>query len=176
MKMIIAGKKMDISEELREKIEKKLGKISKFFPEDTPCHVTLKNERSKKIMEVTISHNSMLFRAEEASADVKTALDKIVAMLERQIRKNKTRLEKKLRAGAFQVSGLEGELSQEEEREFNVVKVKNVQVKPMSVEEAILQMNLLGHAFFLFLNAQTLNIDLVYRRKDGNYGLMNTQG
>ena len=97
----------------------------------------------------------------------------MVEILERQIRKNKTRLEKRLREGAFHATELDNELP-EEEKEFNIVRVKSVMVKPMSVEEAILQMNLLGHEFFLFKNADSQSIDLVYRRKDGNYGLMNT--
>lgn len=173
MKFIIAGKKMEVTDAIRDKIEKKLGKLSKFFPEDTICHVTLRMQKGRQTVEATINHNSMIFRAEEESYDVYASIDRVVEILERQIRKNKTRLEKRLREGAFHPTELDNELL-EEEKEFNIVRVKSVMVKPMSVEEAILQMNLLGHEFFLFKNADSQSIDLVYRRKDGNYGLMNT--
>mgnify|MGYP000574492604 CR=1 FL=1 len=160
MKFIIAGKKMEVTDAIRDKIEKKLGKLSRM-------------QKGRQTVEATINHNSMIFRAEEESYDVYASIDRVVEILERQIRKNKTRLEKRLREGAFHPTELDNELP-EEEKEFNIVRVKSVMVKPMSVEEAILQMNLLGHEFFLFKNADSQSIDLVYRRKDGNYGLMNT--
>ena len=176
MKFIITGKKMEITDQIRERVEKKIGKISKFFNDDAICHVTLKIERGRHIAEATINHNNIILRAEEASHDMYTAIDRIEVILERQIRKNKTRLEKRLREGAFVVTEMDSDMDHpEEEKEFNIVKTKVVMIKPMSVEEAILQMNLLGHQFFLFKNAETLSVDLVYRRNDGNYGHMKTE-
>jgi len=177
MKFIITGKKMEITDLMRERVEKKIGKLSKFFPDDTICQVTLKIQKgNRQIAEATIHHNNIILRAEESSTDMYASIDRVAVILERQIRKNKTRLEKRLREGAFLVTELDSDADHpEEEKEFNIVKTKVVMIKPMSVEEAILQMNLLGHQFFMFQNADTLSVDLVYRRNDGNYGHMKTE-
>ena len=111
----------------------------------------------------------MIFRAEVRDADMYAAIDRTVDVLERQIRKQKTRLEKRLREGAFEE--FDAPMDYEEE-EFKIVKTKKYENKPMSVEEAILQMNLLGHEFYIFNNAETLDKEVVYKRKDGNYGLI----
>ena len=111
----------------------------------------------------------MIFRSEITDRDMYAAIDKSVDVLERQIRKQKTKLEKKLRAGAFEESGYEDFA---EEDEFRIVKVKKYKNKPMSAEEAILQMNLLGHEFYIFTNSETNEKEVVYKRKDGNYGLI----
>jgi len=174
MKFIITGRKIDVTDGLRNRVHKKLGKLEKFFDEDTEVHVTLTVEKERHIVEVTIPFNGMILRAEEISQDMYNAIDRIVDTLERQIRKNKTRLEKKLRENAFvETVNTDSEpMNVEEEKEFKVVKTKRFAVKPMHIEEAILQMNLLGHQFFVFSNAETDEVNVVYKRKDGNYGLI----
>lgn len=174
MKLIMAGRKMEISDAVRDKTEQKLEKLNRFFPEDVICNVTIRPHKGKLvIVEATISHGGMIFRGEASGEEILPCVDRVEELLERQLRKNKTRLEKQLRSGELVFR--EEFAEEEEETEFDIVRVKTVQMKPMSVEEAILQMNLLGHSFFLFQNADTLATDLVYRRKDGGYGLMNTQ-
>jgi len=174
MKFIISGKKIEITDGLRDRVYKKLGKLDKFFDEDTEVYVTMGVEKDRHMVEVTIPFNGMLLRAEEVSHDMYNSIDRIVDTLERQIRKNKTRLEKKLRENAF-VETVDSDVSNmqvEEEKNFNIVKTKRFAIKPMNVEEAILQMNLLGHQFFVFSNAETDEVNVVYKRKDGNYGLI----
>ncbi|MBZ4646197.1 MAG: putative sigma-54 modulation protein [Petroclostridium sp.] len=175
MRFIITGRKLDVTDGLRDRIHKKLGKLDKFFDADTEVHVTLEVEKDRQIVEVTIPFNGMILRAEEANSDMYASIDKIVDTLERQIRKNKTRLAKKLKENAFVVETVNDGLPPndfEEETEFNIVKTKRFAIKPMDIEEAILQMNLLGHQFFVFSNADTEEVNVVYRRKDGNYGLI----
>jgi len=125
------------------------------------------------IVEVTIRTADMIYRAEERNEEVYNAADDVVDAITRQIRKNKTRLAKKLREGIYKDPDFSPEVY-EEESEIKIVKTKTHHVKPMSAEEAVLQMNLLGHSFFVFRNAQTNTTDIVYRRKDGNYGLIET--
>ena len=173
MKLIMAGRKMEISDAVRDKTEQKMEKLNRFFPEDVICHITIRPHKGKLvIVEATISHGGMIFRGEASGEEILPCIDRVEELLERQLRKNKTRLEKQLRTGAIL---WQEDFPEEEEKEFHIVRTKSVQIKPMSVEEAILQMNLLGHTFFLFQNAQTLETDLVYRRNDGGYGLMNTK-
>ena len=174
MKMKIIGRKTEVTDALEERVTKKIGKLSKFFPEDTVANVTLKVEKNRQIVEVTIYYNNIIFRAEEENHDMYAAIDKVVDILERQIRKNKTRLKNRMHDSAFMMPQFDGEAF-EEEKEFNVVKTKRISVKPMSVEEAILQMNLLGHEFFLFINDEDSNYTLVYKRKDGNYGTIEVE-
>ncbi|MBQ2941340.1 MAG: ribosome-associated translation inhibitor RaiA [Clostridia bacterium] len=173
MKVIISGRRIEIEERLKELIEKKLSKLDKFFREDAEAKVTLTGEKGdRSVMEVTVFSGGMIYRAEENTDDAYTAIDKVVTVIERQIRKNKTRLEKRLRENAFDASNFETGTETEEEKEFNVVKQKKIALKPMSTEEAILQMNLLGHAFFVFKDAVTEETKLVYKRNDKDYGLI----
>ncbi|HEY5585815.1 MAG TPA: ribosome-associated translation inhibitor RaiA [Ruminiclostridium sp.] len=172
MKIIINGKNIDITEGLKERVTKKIGKLEKFFNEETEAHVTLSVQRTRQIAEVTISFNGIVFRAEESNEDMYTSIDKSIDLLERQIRKNKTRLERRLHNHEFIIENLTFEEDIPEETEFKVVRSKRFAVKPMDVEEAILQMNLLGHEFFMFHNAQSKQVNVVYKRKDGNYGLI----
>jgi len=174
MKIIITGRKMDVTDALHETINKKVGKLSKFFDEDTIANVTLSVQKDRYTIEVTIHHKGIIFRAEETQNDMYAAIDLVIDVLERQIRKNKTRLSKKLKESAFvaKVAGGVEENEVEEESEFKIVKTKHHFIKPMSHEEAILQMNLLGHQFFVFSDADTFAPAIVYKRKDGNYGLI----
>ncbi len=171
MKVIITGRKIEVTDALRDIIEKKLGKLDKFFHSDSEARVTLSAVRGRHTMEVTIVSQGLVVRAESATNDMYASLDEAIEALERQLRKNKTRLAKRLREGAFELPE-PGAPPVDEEMEFNVVKTKEFFAKPMDVEEAILQMNLLGHAFYLFRESGSGNINLVYRRKDGAYGLL----
>lgn len=173
MKFIISGRKVEITEAMRDKTIKKLGKLDKFFHSDSEAQVTFAVEKGRHIVEVTIHQKGFIFRAEEQSTDMYVAIDKIVDLLERQIIKNKTRLEKKLKENAFAVHEIsEVNVPVEEEHTFNVVRTKRFTIKPMAIEEAILQMNMLGHEFFMFNNSDNSEISVVYKRKDGNYGLL----
>ena len=173
MNIIITGRKLELTAALRDTITKKLNKLSKFFDDDTECNATMTVAKGERhILEVTIYSKGIIYRAEEESRDMYAAVDRIVDVIERQIRKNKTRLEKNLRENIdfAQIDDVWEET--EEEKEFNVVKTKRYGIKPMSVDEAILQMNLLGHNFFVFKNGQTDESNIVYKRKDGTYGLI----
>ena len=170
MKITIYGKQMTVRDSLKEAVEKKLRKFDKFFGEDTEAFVTCKVRKGDKIIEITVNYGGATFRSEEESETFITALDRAVEGLERQIRKNKTRLEKKMKSGAFVIEA-EDDDEYEEEPEFEV-RVKTFPFKPMTPEEAILQMNLLGHGFYAFIDAETSETCVVYRRKEGSYGLI----
>ena len=172
MKFIITGKNLNVTNALKERAEKKIGKLDKFFKEDTDAFIKMSCQKDMKIIEVTIPYNGVVFRAEAVSDDMYASIDKVIDILERQIRKNKTRLEKRLFVDAFNADNFTVEEDVPEEKEFNVIRTKRFAIKPMDVEEAILQMNLLGHQFFVFSNAITNQVNVVYKRKDGNYGLI----
>ena len=168
MRITITGKNMDVSDYLKDVVNKKLGKLDRYFNEDTDVQVTLSMQRSYHIVEVTIPFHGVVIRAEESTGDMYASIDNVVDKLEKQIIRHRTKFEKRLRAGAL------NDFVPPEEPEVygEVVRVKQFSMKPMSVEEAILQIDLLGHAFFVFSNAETNTINVLYRRKDGNYGLI----
>lgn len=170
MKITIYGKQMSVRESLKAIVEKKLHKFDKFFGEDTEALVTCKTRKGVKIIEITVNYGGATFRSEEESDTFITALDRATEGLERQIRKNKTRLEKTVKRGAFVITDDDDD-EYEEETEFEI-RVKSFPFKPMTPEEAILQMNLLGHSFFAFTDAETYEVCVAYKRKDGNYGLI----
>ncbi|MDD6021111.1 MAG: ribosome hibernation-promoting factor, HPF/YfiA family [Acutalibacteraceae bacterium] len=171
MKVTVIGKKCTPRDSFIERAEKKLSKIDKFFGDDAVAKVTAKVERNAKVVEVTINHNGVIFRAQERSDDMIDALDNCVDILIRQIRKNKTKLEKKFKSAA-PIDFSEFSEPVTEEEEFELVRTKEVPLKPQSIDEAILQMNMLGHMFYMFINAETNEICVVYARKDGGYGLL----
>lgn len=170
MKISVFGKQMNVRESLQTMIERKLAKFDKFFGEDTEANVTCKVRKNAKIIEITILYGTTVFRAEEESETFMTALDRAVETLEGQMRKNKTRLEKRVRSGAFVIDEDDDD-EYLEEPEFKI-RTKSFPFKPMSPEEAILQMNLLGHSFFAFTDSETLEVAVVYKRKEGDYGLI----
>ena len=173
MNLKITGKNFDVTDALKERVNKKLGKLEKFFKPGTEAQVTMSMQRSRYIIEVTIITGGITLRAEVTEDDMYACIDKARDILERQIRKNKTRLAKRLYEGVLeQPDAFRKTIDVEEETEFRVVRTKRFAVKPMPVEEAILQMNLLGHEFFVFSNAETNQVNVVYKRKDGNYGLI----
>ena len=171
MNMNITARRFQLGDALKAKVEKKLSKLDKFF-NDAQTNVTISKEKERETVEVTIYQGSMIFRAQSTTKDVMDSLNDVIDALERQIRKNKTRLEKRLRSGVFEQLEASAPLDdEEEEKEFNVVKVKKFPLKPMTTEEAILQMNLLHHEFFVFKNTADV-FSIVYKRKDGDYAVI----
>jgi len=170
MKITIYGKQMTVRESLKSTVEKKLSKFDKFFGEETEAFVTCRVRRGVKIIEITVNYSGTTFRSEEESDTFVTALDRAIEGLERQIRKNKTRLEKTMKRGAFTITEDDDDEYVEEE-EFEI-RVKTFPFKPMTAEEAILQMNLIGHSFYAFTDADSGDTCVVYKRKEGSYGLI----
>ncbi|MCF0136923.1 MAG: ribosome-associated translation inhibitor RaiA [Oscillospiraceae bacterium] len=173
MKFTFAEKKMDSSEELRAYAQRKISKLDRLFRNEAEAFVTFSLERGRYRAEITIKNNGMFYRANELTNDMYASVDSGVAAIERQIRKNKTRLEKRLREGALEREVLPSYEPADEAEEFKIVRSKRFSIKPMSPEEAILQMNLLEHEFFVFRNEEEDGaISVVYARKNGGYGLI----
>ncbi|MBO5212687.1 MAG: ribosome-associated translation inhibitor RaiA [Clostridia bacterium] len=170
MKMNFTARQMRVFDIVKETAQKKLSKFEKFFSENAEMDVTFSKVKNLEKVEITIHSDGMMFRAEEAADTFATAIDSATEALERQIRKNKTRLQKKVKAEGFQIA--EEDLPDVEEEYMFDVRTKSFSFKPMSVEEAILQMELLGHTFFVFKDAQNLETCVVYKRKAGGYGLI----
>jgi len=181
MRFTFTDKKVQASQELREYAERKIGKLDRFFREESDAFVTFTIERGRHIAEVTLKNNGMFYRVSEATSDMYVSIDAAVADIERQIRKNKTRLEKRLRAGSLerevsQEPAVVADQDEEEEPDFKIVRTKRFSIKPMTPEEAILQMNLLDHEFFVFKDQnEGDNFAIVYKRRDGGYGLIESE-
>ena len=171
MKITIYAKQMTVRESLKTMIEKKLMKFDKFFGDETEAFVTCRVRKGDKIIEITINYGGITFRSEEESDTFMNALDRAVEALERQIRRNKTRVEKNVRRGAFAVIDADDDDEYDEEDSFEI-RTKSFPFKPMTPEEAILQMNLVGHEFFVFHNSEIGETSVVYKRKSGAYGLI----
>lgn len=169
MNITIVGRKCNPREDFRARAEKRLSKVDKLFGEEAAAKVTATVEKSCHIVEITVTKGGMIYRAEEQAENMVDALDECVDSLIRQIRKNKTRLDKKLHAAVLDDFFTD---EVEEEKDFDIIREKSVALKPQSVEEAILQMNLLGHLFYMFLNADTDQINVVYKRNANGYGLI----
>lgn len=173
MKLNFTGKNIDITDALRDVTDKKLSKLDKYFQSDIEGNVTFSSEKNRKIIEVTINLPGTIIRVEEATDDMYKSIDRTVDILERQIRKYKTKLQKQYRNNDTirfdNVAPLPLEDNSDKEK---IVRNKKFIVRPMSAEEAVLQMELLGHNFYVFLNADTDDMAVAYKRKDGNYGLI----
>lgn len=169
MKITVYGKQMSVRDSLKEAVEKKLSKFDKFFGEDTEAFVTCKVRKGVKIIEITVNYGGATFRSEEENETFISALDRAVEGLERQIRKNKTRVEKMIKRAPAIIDDYDDEY--EEEEDFNI-RVKTFPFKPMTPEEAILQMNLIGHSFYAFIDSESGDTCVVYKRKEGSYGLI----
>ncbi|MDF0726088.1 ribosome-associated translation inhibitor RaiA [Cytobacillus sp. S13-E01] len=177
----VRGENIELTPALREYVEKKLGKLERYFDgtPDSNVHVNLKvySDKQSKI-EVTIPMTQLVLRAEESHEDMYAAIDLVVDKLERQIRKHKTKVNRKYRDPAgtrafFEANGEARVAVQDaEDEDFELVRNKRFNLKPMDSEEAILQMNMLGHNFFVFTNASTNNTNVVYKRRDGKYGII----
>ena len=172
MKCTFACKKVSLNDSIKEYTEKKVSKLDKYFPEDTEAHVTLSVEKNRHIVEITIPYSGGIIRGEEVSGDMYASIDTVIAKVEKQIMRHRTKLEKNLRAEAFAAQEASYAADDEEEEEHKVVRVKRFAIKPMDVEEAVLQMELLGHSFYVFENAEDGEVNVLYQRKDGNYGLI----
>ena len=178
IKFTFTEKKVKISDELREYAEKKIGKLDRFFKSESEAFITFGIERGRYIAEVIIKNNGMFHRVSEVTSDMQASIDSAVAAIERQIRKHKTRLEKRLRDGVLDreyTPSVTQETPDEDETDFRIVRTKMFPVKPMTPEEAVLQMNLLEHEFFIFKNQDHDDaFSIVYKRKQGDYGLIET--
>ena len=168
MTITIIGRKCTPRDSFKEHAEKKLQKIERFFGDSASAKVTATVEKAFQTVEITVMNEGMIFRAQAKAENMNEALDDCVDLLIRQIRKNKTKLEKRLRSGAFD----DYAAYEDEEPEFELVRTKTISIKPQSVDEAILQMNMLGHQFYVFRNAADGSVSVVYRREDGGYGLI----
>ena len=173
MKLNIVGRQMNVWDEMKSIIETKLEKLGKYFNDECSATVTLSSKHNKKCIEITIVSAGTIFRSEVQEETFRNALDRAIYAIERQIRKNKTRLAKRLRSGAFDGGIIDTGEEFEEETEFKIRR-KEFTLKPMSMEEAIMQMNLLGHEFFVYKDDNTNEVCVVYKRKDGDYGLIET--
>ena len=177
MKFNIHGKKIDVTDSIKSYIEEKIGRLDKYFenPDNITATVLIKLRGNNQVVEVTINANKFILRGEESHSDLYASIDKVSDKIERQIRKNKTRMHKK--ANKDFVIGFDLNFDSEvgEDVENTIVKRKVIDTKPMSEEEAMLQMELLGHEFFVFKNSDTEEIDILYKRKDGNYGIIETK-
>ncbi len=162
---------MDVTDDVRAWAEKKFKKLEKYFRREAETHLTFSTLKHGSIvkLEATIHHRGWVYRTETENHDAFAVIDKAVDVIDRQIRRNKAKLEKKFHSGAFEDTDAGADY---EPNSHKIVKSKKFPIKPMSVEEAVLQMDLIGHEFFMFRNAEDEEINVVYKRKDGNYGLI----
>ncbi len=178
MEIIIRGDKLKITDSMHNYIEEKLGKLEKYLKnsDEIRANVIVKVKNHEQRVEITIPLKTYIVRAEETKDDFYAAVDKALDTLERQIRKNKTRMmSKQVKTNFdFDISKIEQEIEKEQE-EKKVVKRKTVEVKPMNEEEAILQMELLGHEFYMYKDSESGKSAVVYKRKDGNYGVIESE-
>ena len=178
MKYNIRGDKLEVTDAINNYVESKLDRLNKYFKEDNIlANVLLRVRGNSQIIEVTIPTDKFILRSEEEDKDLYAAIDLVTDKLERQIRKNKTRLNKQNVDNKFKALNFDYELEKEEENSIDevIVKRKKLEMKPMDEEEAILEMNLLGHEFFVYKDMHTNNVCVLYKRKDGNYGLIETK-
>lgn len=171
MKITYTERKVNLRDNFKERVEKKLKKFDKIFSDEAQAFVVVTVDKNSQTVEITIKDKSMVYRAEKTMPEMNDAVDKCVDVLGRQLRKNKSKLEKRLRQGSLEelVAPLEEPVDEEE---FEVVRIKEIPVKPITVDEAILQMNMVGHKFYMFTNADTSEVNVVYLREDGKYGLL----
>jgi len=172
MDIIITGKNMEVSDYLKGIVDKKVGKLKKYFKPDTQASVMLSIEKSRHIAEITIPFGGIVMRGEEVSTDMYASIDGSVEKIEHQIMRHKTKLAKRLHKDAFKGGDPLYEDEFVEDERPKVVKTKRFNVKPMSLDEAVMQMELLGHSFFVFRDANSEEINVLYQRKDGNIGLI----
>ena len=176
MKYNIRGDKMVVTDAIRDYTEEKLGKLEKYFKDDEiTANVLTRVRGNSQIVEVTIPTSKFVLRSEEENEDLYAAIDLVSDKLERQIRKNKTRLNRNVKDTAREFNFDYVLEDTEEESKEKIVKRKNIEMKPMDEEEAILEMELLGHAFFVYKDMDTNNVCVLYKRKDGDYGLIETK-
>ncbi len=179
MKINYTARKVNLKDNFKERVEKKLGKYERVFSENAEAMVTVTVYKNRQTVEITIKDNGMIYRVENTRPEMNEALDIDIDKLGRQIRKNKTKLEKRIRPSALDdyadeaLSDSEPEI--QEEVTYEVLRKKSVSLKPMSVDEAILRMNMVDHKFFMFLNADTDKVSVVYIRDNGDYGMLESE-
>ncbi len=170
MKTTITAKKMQIPQNFTEYAESKINtKLSKFFGDEADAKIVISEHRNQIVIELTVKYNSIIFRAERSAEDKFVALDDAIDKIIRQIRRNKTKIERKLKDNAFKEAFIE---TVPETADYEVIKHKKFKMRPMDIDEAILQMNMLGHNFFMFMNGNTGEINVVYKRSEGNYSVL----
>lgn len=174
MKINVNGKGMKVNPQLETRIAEKLGKFNRIFGDDVVANVKVRPEKDQKVIEVTLKIQNHFYRAETMADDIFTALDLAMEVLEGQIRKHKTRIEKQIHDYAYMKEYLRTQeaLPEEEVPEGKIIRRKSFDISPMNAEEAVLQMEMLGHSFLLYLDMETEKVCAVYKRKDGNYGLI----
>lgn len=175
MKITYVARKVTLRDNFKERVEQKLKKFSKVFSDNAEATVVVTLEKNRQTVEITIKDNSMVFRAESTMSEMNDALDKVIDLISGQLRKHKTRLSKRIKTGSIDdlfVAPKGEDVDMDDADELDIVRRKQIPIKPVSVEEAILQMEMVGHQFYMFLNADTNFINVVYIRKDGSYGLL----
>ncbi len=172
MKITYTARKVNLRDNFKDRVEKKLSKFDKIFSDDAQAFVVATVDKSSQTVEITIKDNQMVYRAEKTMPEMNDAVDKCIDVLGRQLRKNKSKLEKRLRQGSLEELVAPVEEEEIAEEEYSVVRTKQIPVKPITVEEAILQMNMVGHKFYMFTNADSGEVNVVYVRDDGKYGLL----
>ena len=171
MKFIIVGRNLEVTPGLRSAVEDKIGKLAKYFNPDTEVHVTMSVEKDRQKIEVTIPVKGNIIRSEQVSSDMYVSIDLVEEIIERQLKKYKNKLvDKKQGAGFFRQEFVEKDYMDEEE--VQIIRTKKFDIKPMYPEDACVQMELLGHNFFVFCNAETDQVNVVYKRKGNTYGLI----
>lgn len=171
MKFVIVGKNIEVTQGLREAVESKIGKLEKYFSPETEAHVTLSTQKDRQKIEVTIPVKGNIIRSEQVSNDMYVSIDLVEEIIERQLKKYKNKLTDARHSGkgGFTEEYLERDY---EDGEINIIRTKKFDMKPMYPEDACVQMELLGHDFYVFVNAETENVNVVYKRKGNTYGLI----
>ena len=170
MRFIITGRNIVVTDALRTAVEEKLGKLEHYFTPETKVIVTLSVEKERQKIEVTIPVKGSIIRSEQVSNDMYVSIDLVEEIIERQLKKYKTKIVDSKQSGGFTPEYISEDT--EDENELQIVKTKRFGIKPMDPEEACLQMELLGHSFYVFCNAETDEVNVVYKRKDGKFGLI----
>ena len=171
MKITYTARKVNLRDNFKQRVEKKLAKFDKIFSDDATANVVVTMNKNNQTVEITIRDNSMIYRAEKTQLEMNDAVDKCIDVLGRQLRKNKAKLEKKLKSGSID-DLFDLPVEDVEEEEYKLLRTKQIPIKPITVDEAILQMNMIGHKFYMFTNVDTNEINVVYTRDDGAYGLL----
>lgn len=173
MKYTITGRNLEVTEALKTAIYEKIGKLERYFTADTEVHVTLSVQKDRQKIEVTIPVKGNIIRAEQESTDMYVSIDLVEEVIERQLKRYKTKLiSRKQEATSFSDAFIEDEELSGEDDGIRIVKTKRFAMKPMNAEEACLQMELLGHSFYVFYNTDEEQVNVVYKRADGSYGLI----
>ena len=172
MRFVIVGRNIEVTDGLKEAVEEKLGKLDRFFAPDTEVKVTLSVEKERQKIEVTIPVKGSIIRSEQVSNDMYVSIDLVEEVIERQLKKYKNKLiDKQQDAAAFAQEYIDKEYV-DDDADVKIIRTKRFDVKPMDPEEACVQMELLGHSFYVFLNAETEEVNVVYKRKGQTYGLI----